>query len=103
MAREAADQSVLALLIGDAKTELEVVVDLGKELLDLRLADEDERLGVVVDVPDVVAAITVSGVVASEVRIHLQIPLTSPELALIKERRGNVLRVNPVAPLVRVL
>jgi len=61
MVGEAADQSVLALLIGDAKIELEVVVDLGKELLDLRLADKNERFGVVINVPDVVAVAIVSG------------------------------------------
>ena len=56
MVWEAADKGVFALLVSDAQTELQVSVDLAEEGLDLSFADKDERLGVVVDVPNVKSA-----------------------------------------------
>ena len=52
---EAADKGVLTLLISDAEAELEVLVDLSEEELDLFFADKYERVGVVVNIPNVVA------------------------------------------------
>lgn len=60
MVGEAADKGVFALLVSDAQTELQVRVDLAEESLDLSFADKDERLGVVVDIPDVISAVAMS-------------------------------------------
>jgi hypothetical protein len=57
---EAADKGVFALLVSDAQTELQVRVDLAEESLDLSFADKDGRLGVVVDIPDVISAVAMS-------------------------------------------
>lgn len=76
MVWEAADKSFLTLLISDAKTEVEVVVDITEKLLNLSFADEHERLGEVVNIPHVVAVVEVSGVFCES----SQTPLTGPTL-----------------------
>ena len=58
--RKAAHQSVFALLVSNSKTQLQVIVDLSQKSLNLSVTDEDERLGVVVKVPDVVSVVEVS-------------------------------------------
>lgn len=99
---EATDEGVLVLLSSDAEVNLQVAVDLAKDVLYLAFANEDKWLGGTVDAPDVVA-VMVS--VDSQVKVIaiLQVPLTCPELALVEEGRGNVLRVTLVAPHVWVL
>ena len=63
MVWEASDEGVLALLGCDVEVEVEVSIDLADKVLDLTLVDENEGLGVVVDIPEVVAAVEVSEVV----------------------------------------
>lgn len=55
MVREACSKAFLALLIGDAEAEVEVIVNLSEQSLCLALSDEDYGLRSV-DIPDIVTA-----------------------------------------------
>jgi hypothetical protein len=70
MVGKSTDKGVLTLLVGDTEAELEMIVDLAKKVLELGLVNEDERFGVVVDVPDEVTAVKVS------VRLAYQVTTT---------------------------
>lgn len=47
--------------------------------------DKDERFDAVVDIPNVVTTVEVSARLEKSGDSHLQVPLTCPELALVKE------------------
>lgn len=132
MVWEASDEGVFSLLGRDVQVELEVAVDVAEKVLDLSFVDEDEGFRVVVEVPEVVAAVVSRiGRWGEEVRVRvrwvvsrvgrwggqvrvvsrgcenatsdLQVPLTCPELGLVEKGRGDRLGEILVAPLVRVL
>ena len=91
MVWKAAHEGFFALLVSDAQTELQVGVYLAEEGLDLDLLDQDEGLGVVVDVPDVISWVKVSKCMECQGSLDLQVPLALPELALVEEGSCNVL------------
>jgi hypothetical protein len=106
---EAGHETVFALYVSDPEDKTKFLVDLVEEILKLSLVDKD-RWGLGIGIVNVVS--TLSWGCVSECRWegefqswderNLQVPLTLPEFALVKERSSDALWVALVAELVGI-